>query len=216
MANDDFRPPDDSLAKAGGDSMDRMRRNRMRGGVSVKDWGALGKLVGGLENLDGVLNGIGAMLTGRTQSAFRSQGRSGQWPERSTPNIAGVLRDLEAGGAPKTRRWDDRPALQDTGRLKGSWSWRIVANDAVEVGTTVPYARKHQEGGAETLSVTAAMKQRLAKWLKRRKDERAESLRWLLDVDQVDIKIPQRVMLEITPQDKQDILAAVKRALGVR
>jgi len=206
MAND-YSP-----GQTGGDALSRMSRNKMRGGVSVTDWGRLGKLVGGLENVEGVLKEIGALLTGRTQAAFREQGRTRKWPPRSTPNIAGVLRDLEGGAAPKSRRWDPVPALVDTGRLRGSWSWKITGKDTVEVGTTVPYARKHQEGGSESLKVTQAMKDRLAKWLKRAK-ERGESLRWLLQVDQVQIKIPQRVMLEITPQDKKDILAMVQRWL---
>ncbi len=132
----------------------------------------------------GILGLFGAWFTNELRKAFRTQGaRAGggqstslarkgvpppmPWAPRRVPNVPGVLADLAAGSTPKSRRFVDRPALIDTGRLRDSIAWRPIGRDKIEVGTVVPYADLHQQGGVTTVTVTQKMKDALAKWLKK-------------------------------------------------
>jgi len=80
-----------------------------------------------------VLDGIGALLTSRFQRSWRLQrSPSGDaWGPRLTPNVAGIVKDLNAGGFPKGRRFQPRPAVVDTGRLRGSLTWEVRGSELV-------------------------------------------------------------------------------------
>lgn len=94
------------------------------------------------------------------------------WKDRGetdmVPNWPGVLADLEHGTTPKRHRFDARPVLRDTGRLKGSIAFRLIADHTVEVGTRLPYAGVlHAGGESKSVRITAAIQERLWKWIQK-------------------------------------------------
>ena len=145
--------------------------------------------------------------------AFQKQGRKTKWEPRSVPNLPGIIRDLEKGGNISKRRFDPRPALIDTGRLKNSGATRIVG-DTIYWGTNVPYAGLHQWGGTSEfesyipakkndLKIQAAVRQLKKKGYHKEALMLTRRKRWV-------IKVPARPFLELTEEDYltfQEIIA---------
>lgn len=122
------------------------------------------------------LKQVGALFLATAQESFSKQGLTSKWPERLVPNIPGIIRDLEHSTSIKGRRWEGRPANIDTGLLKKSLSPTVQlplprktgqARAEVTIGTVVPYATKLQEGGKETIPITANVRKNLAALLRR-------------------------------------------------
>lgn len=179
--------------------------------------------------IDPLLKATGLYMVGQVQRAFTDQRRGRvAWRERSVPNLAGIVRDLDEGGEIKSRRWDARPAVIDTGLLRGSIWFRRLTDGTVgiEVGTTVPYARKQQEGGPTTIEIGARAQERIKALLaaiertgkgKAReiraagggkvKGQRglADALRFLRGRDSFELRIPARPYVTVEPEDIQAI-----------
>lgn len=125
-----------------------------------------------LERPRGILEAIGGFIVKESGKAFREQ-RLGNfpWKPRVNPNWPALLRDAEKGAAkPPQRRFQERPALMDTGLLARSIAHRVVSNTDVEVGVAgvaKAYGDKHQVGGeVETAIVTKAIQHRIWLWIK--------------------------------------------------
>lgn len=125
-----------------------------------------------LERPRGILDAIGGFIVKESGRAFREQ-RLGNvaWKPRINPNWPALLRDAEAGvGRPPQRRFQDRPALHDTGLLARSIAHRVVSATDVEVGVAgvaKRYGDLHQVGGeVESVTVTKAIQHRLWTWIK--------------------------------------------------
>lgn len=202
----------EDLARIGGRRLDAMRLQRSGALVTISTYGRLGTVAASPELQQQFLQQAGALLVARMQSAFRAQGRGKPWPERSVPNIMGILADFEAGGTPKKRRWDPKPALVDTGRLRGSIAAR-VASDHVLVGSAAPYASLMQAGGIVERQVSQGVKDALERWLRRNKQHRP-ALDWLTRVDSVKLRVPPRPFIELTSQDRQDLQRLAARVFG--
>ncbi len=150
------------------------------------------------------LTQIGAYLVSQAQSSFRSQGRSSAWPPRMTPNMPGVVRDLNAGQNPKSRRFEPGAALTDTGRLRQSITFQVDKN-SVTVGTNLPYAAVHQSGGTSTVTMTQLGRDTLTAFLRENRDEKFSQLGWLFSVPTFEVEVRQRKFIEITAQDREVI-----------
>lgn len=164
------------------------------------------------------LRQIGAIMVSESQRSFKSQGLQGdRWQGRSVPNVFGIISDFTNGAAaPPARRFQDRPALRDTGRLSGSISFQLVGDTSVDVGTNLPYAQVHQTGGEiESETITSDVQSRLSKWLKGRGKGWKDSLGWLLGArwtgEKLKSRVPERKFLGITRETEQ----AVQRLVGV-
>lgn len=106
-----------------------------------------------IRNPRDLLEAIGFDAQQFCAKSFRNQGlyKLNQWKARSVPSLAGIFADAnKPGGDIKTRRLDPRPALIDTGLLARSISYRVISDRIVLVGTNVPYAKVHNEGGYST------------------------------------------------------------------
>ena len=161
-----------------------------------------------------VLARIGRMVANRAQAAFRLQKRGEDiWPPRGVPNIAGILSDLEKGSSVKKRRFDDRPAGVDTGRLRQSIAWTIIDSTTVEIGTVVEYASKIQFGGEEVIPITKEMKDGLAKFIGE-DPELSADLGFLLKADEYKVNIPPRPFVVVTVQDEEDIRTIVVASIA--
>ena len=194
----------------------------------------------GLRDLGPVLQKIGVLMQRKAANAFRAQKRgSFAWPERMVPNVPGIVADLNKGANPKARRFVGRPALTDTGRLKGSITFD-VRGDSVVVGTSVPYAKTHNEGGSSTVTLTAEGRNKLTKLLrtqrggkKRRAKKRKKGgqdlsaqvkslaaddksnallgLGWLFSKPTFTVNVRKRTFLTVTPDDRREIVKLIEK-----
>lgn len=166
---------------------------------------------------------IAALLQAASQRAFRDQ-RFGTdvWPPRYPnqqgppfANVAGILSDLNRGMNPPKRRFENRPALRDTGemlnRLRGAAA--VTFGDfAITLRSDVPYADKHQTGGQSKQPVTAQAKQGLSRLLKRRPDLRPR-LGFLFTLPMLETEVAKRPFIGVTDETKPKIVRTVEHNL---
>lgn len=124
---------------------------------------------------------IGAVIAKECRKAFPAQALDEmKWPARyegmEEPfiNIAGALEDWNAGRAkPQLNRFQDRPALVGPGggQLGRNIEWKLGGSSEdsayLVVGTRMPYAAVHQEGGFTEIPITDRAKVAIVEWLYR-------------------------------------------------
>lgn len=189
--------------------------------ADVELGGILLRIAGTIRKPQPMLQALGLLVVGRAQKAFMDQKRGAfNWQARATPNILGILADLNRDATPPARRFQPRPAGIDTGNLMqsltpgGVGTVKPVANDAIDVGTVAPGADLIQYGGESFQPVTEKTKANLRAWLKRKNDpELSKFLKFLLrkDVDGFNKDVPARPFLIVTDQDAEDMKAAILR-----
>lgn len=183
--------------------------------VTIEGGQGLRVIAGKLSDPSEALEGIGAYLTSQTQKAFREQRRGDSvWPGRMTPNVPGIVSDLNRGSTPPGRRFSDRPALVDTGRLRASISWRRRGRGEVVVGTQLDYAPVHQRGGNVDVVLTPTGRRNLVAFLRERKDLRP-ALGWLFQRPRFTVRVRPRPFLAITADDQREISEIVDDYLEV-
>lgn len=184
--------------------------------VRVANAGQVEVLSDTLGDLTPVMDSLGALLTARSQASFRTQGKRGRpWPPRLTPNVPGIIRDLNSGGSPKARRFQPRPALVDTGTLRRSITWEVSGSGReVTVGTNVPYAKLHNEGGDSTSTLTSQGRQRLAAWLRRDPTNRVHGLGFLFSQPSVTVAVRKRAFLDLTSDDRKLIVDHIEAGIS--
>lgn len=155
------------------------------------------------------LNIIGLMMVAESQRAFKDQAWEGKaWLPRGKVNTFGIINDLSLGRSIPKRRFDQRPALMDTGLLMKSISHR-VRGTYVEVGTKVKYAQAHQKGGAtRSETVTKSVQKQLWAWLQKKANKKWQpNLGWLLNRKlsgkKIDGRVPARPFLGLTKAMKK-------------
>lgn len=164
------------------------------------------------------LETIGVTLVRQSQNAFDKQALgTHKWPARyrgrGTPfiNVAGALTDLQSAPRVKSRRFDKRPALQNSGQLRNSLTWN-VNGDEVVYGSPRDYAKTHQEGGQSSIAITPRAIKNLAKWLKTAQGKTYRSrMGFLFQAgDSYDFTVNKRPFLGITEQSDRDISEQVE------
>ena len=181
-------------------------------GEKVGRWGR------NLDNPQAALKQIGAMMVAESQRAFKLQkfGKH-KWDARAVPNVYGIISDFHQGRRkPVARRFEDRPALRDTGRLAQSIAFK-VSGMSVTVGSNLDYAGTlHAGGKIESKPINSQVRQLLWKWLKRAGKAWKNDLGWLLNKKFKDTtlkgEVEARPFIGITAQTRRD----VKEAIGVR
>jgi phage gpG-like protein len=169
-----------------------------------------------LENPIATLKAIGSLMTAESQRAFVDQ-RFGDeaWQPRRVPNVLGIIADFHAGKSePPQRRFEDRPALANTGRLRSSIAFRVVGTDTVVVGSNLPYASVHQHGGrVESETMTESVRELLARWLRGKGARWRERLGWLLNRkllgQRLESTVPARRFVGITDKTIEGVREAV-------
>ena len=138
------------------------------------------------QQADKLLTQIGTFLVIQATQAFTNQKLPGlkkwkaKYPNQKSPkfNIAGAISDFASGRSePKRNRYQDRPALEDTGNLKKWWSFDNVSHSVtpkgrfvVEVGAggaVKDYAGLMQWGGTAKQTLTADIKKKMNIFLKK-------------------------------------------------
>lgn len=166
------------------------------------------------------LRKIGAILVMVSRRAFLQQ-RLGdevwlpRYPEQSDPfiNKAGAVADFLAGrSSPLPRRFDRTPALMGTGALQGSIRDEIVGDDAVQVGTSLPYGQVHQTGGESDQFITEDAKALMRRWLSTPRGRAyAEKMSRFVNPNTsvVTTRVHQRRFLGVTPEALDQITGVV-------
>lgn len=184
--------------------------------ITVGDAGEIQVLVDQLSDTRELLDAIGVLLLARAQQAFRQQRRGRQvWPPRMVPNVPGIVRDLNAGGFPKSRRFEPRPAVVDTGLLRNSIVSEVAADGkSVTVGTTVHYAATQNEGGESDVTLTSTGRRQLTTWLRRDASARELGLGWLFNKPTFVVQVRERRFLDIDRDDRKLIVRETEQAIA--
>lgn len=168
------------------------------------------------------LDKIGALLATKAKKAFREQRRGGNvWPPRMVPNVPGIVKDLNKGASIKARRFNPRPALVDTGILRNSITWLVGSSGrSVTVGTNVPYASRHNEGGSSVITLTGEGRKNLVLALRKARKARSSTrnamllgLGWLFSKPSFSVEAQRRPFLVIEDEDRSEIVAMIERNL---
>ena len=128
------------------------------------------------------LKQIGALMVAQSQRSFRDQGLPGeQWDARAPINVYGLVADFAAGKRkPPARRFKDRPALRDTGRLAASISFRVRGKKEVWSGSNLEYATTMNRGGEiHSEPIEGETRRLLWNWLKKQPPEMKAALGFL-------------------------------------
>ena len=159
------------------------------------------KVVAEVMDEGSVMEEIATAMWVKANEAFEDQGRGGQsWPGRMTPNVAAIVKRLNAGKNPRDQDFEPKIALRDTGHLLNSLTPRWGKNFA-EVGTVnADYATKMQEGGPSEIVLTPAGRKRLSTWIRQNRDK-GEEIGWLFGKPKLTINVIPRKFLMVTDDD---------------
>lgn len=160
---------------------------------------------------------IGALMVSSIEKSFLEESRGGKrWPERGqnsniVKNVAGLIEDLNKGGVVKSRRFDSRPVLKDTGFLARSIAFRVLDDTTMEVGTVaVDYARKQQEGGDVKIEISDRAADGIASLIRKRPELEGE-LGKLLNADVYQTQIKPRTFVSFEKKDELETTAETIR-----
>lgn len=146
-----------------------------------------------LANGKPLMKQIGILGVAASQKAFRLQALGNlkweaRYPNQKRPkfNIAGALMDWKSGRAnPKPNRFQDRPALFDTGSLKNKLSYIVYGPLAVKWGSPQQYASLHQEGGEVEIGYDDATAKRISEWLYKKAPQKGKMFTGVLRTNKV-------------------------------
>jgi len=174
-----------------------------------------------LDHPDEIFQGVGGLLVAQAHQAFRDQKFGDEvWPPRypnqSAPkvNVAGVLSDINHGGKPKSRRFEDRPALLDQGDLMKSIA-PTIDGTTVTHGSSLPYAQVSHAGGQSTQAVHPFARIVLAEFLKSNKQYR-KKLGFLFNVESLTTNHVPRPFIGLTDETEEKIIRIMEIFLGCK
>lgn len=167
-----------------------------------------------------ILDRVARVLQRSTRDAFRSQ-RYGKWrwPEvyegSKGPfiNVAGALVDFNEGAsAPRTRQFQRRPALIDSGDLRASVHTRATGPLTLEQWSTRSDARAHMDGQPVVIPVTEQAKRGIASWLfEQGNTDYTPKLNHLLKKEKYIVKLHPRPFMGMTDDLKMELEDAITR-----
>ncbi len=170
-----------------------------------------------LGNLQRVLSQVGILVRSKARSRFRTQGQPpNSWPERMTPNVPGIVSDLNQGSNPPARRFQSRPAGIDTGRLSKDVNFRVSKN-TLTVGSSLDYAGTINFGGTTRVVLRPVGRRQLWMWLqslsRRKRRELGRELGWLFQKPEFNVRVRPRPFLTLTKEEVAEIEETVRAAL---
>lgn len=134
-----------------------------------------------LDKPERALKQIGFLMVAESQAAFKRQtfGRK-KWDARAPINVYGLIADFSLPRTPPGRRFDNRPALKDTGRLSSTIDYDFLGAKEITVGSNLDYSGVLNFGGPiESKPITEAVQSRIARWLKTQSKIIRAKLSWL-------------------------------------
>jgi len=174
-----------------------------------------------LDHPEEILQGVGGMLVSQAKNAFTEQKFGDEvWPPRypnqTAPkvNVAGVLSDINHGGKPKSRRFEDRPALMDIGDLYKSINF-TVDGTTVTHSSSLPYAQVSHAGGQSTQAVHPFARIVLAEFLKSNKQYR-KKLGFLFHVESLTTNHVPRPFIGLTDDTEAKMIRLLEDFFGAK
>lgn len=148
-------------------------------------------------------------MAASSQKRFRDQRApdGSPWPARMVPNVAGIVRDLEAGRTPQPHRFRGRPALVDSGALRDTIRGEVHGK-TVEIVAPKRYGAKMQEGGTSTLpgaKKKGPIRSGLARFLANEGKRWAKDLGWLFSRTTFTVRAQARPFLGMSNEDDKFI-----------
>lgn len=194
-----------------------MRKSRVKKNSAMVEFESI------IKEPTSIMRQIGALLVAESQEAFKKQKFGGEeWKSRGKINVMGIIADFAAGkSSPPARRFQSRPVLIDTGRLRQSITFKVKKSNEVVVGSNLPYAGVHQYGGeTESEVITDAVQAALSKWLKSSGKAHKSKLGFLLSKKMRDqtikAKLPARPFIGVTDQTIIDIADIIGVTLSAK
>lgn len=135
-----------------------------------------------LDKPERALKQVGVLMVAESQAAFKKQtfGRK-KWDARAPINVYGLIADFSLPKTPPGRRFDNRPALVDTGQLRRTIDYDFLGAKEIEVGSNLDYSGVLNFGGPiESKPITEAVQSRIARWLKTQTGTIRSKLSWLV------------------------------------
>jgi len=163
-----------------------------------------------------VLAALGTVIARDARNAFKMQGIGPfKWKARSVPSVAGIVDDMTRSSTPRSRRFEPRPALLNTGRLQKSIAHRVIGKEAVIIGTNVGYGKTHQQGGISSIKVTDKAKKNLKKFLNTGRGKKLrDKLGFLFGKSILRVKVPKRTFLLVTKKTVRAAEALVIKSVN--
>ena len=196
----------------------------MQEGINFLELFPVDEMIAKIKNLEPVLKTIGKEMEIESHRAFLNTEQkfgSFDWPPRyggipfpAKINYAGALQDLTDGPKVQNRRFNDRPALKDSGLLSKSIQHEVLDNSRVRVGVTGPaaqYAGKQQWGLESTQDIPDSAIDKLDKQIDKESDEeRLDGLhalraRLVRDGSVLTTEVQQRPFLGVTDEMQVEI-----------
>lgn len=188
-----------------------MARLTFKKGAKIQRWEEK------LASPQAALKMIGVLAQADSQQAFKSQrfGRK-KWAARAPINIYGIIADFAAGkDKPAARRFDSRPALVDTGRLRSSIAFK-VSGRKVTIGSSLDYAAVLNEGGPiESEKLTERVQQAISEWLDGQNEGMQIALGWLTNPDLRDTTLKGEVEARPFVGITKELIRDVRQVVGV-
>lgn len=169
-----------------------------------------------LQNPRKALKQIGVLMVSESHNAFKQQklGRE-TWEPRAPVNVYGIISDFHEGKKePPARRFERRPALIDTARMRNTIDSDVKGKKMVEVGSNLPYAPVlHHGGKIESKPINGQVQHLLWQWLRKQGQTMKRKLGWLLNRkfrnEKLEGEVPARPIVGITKQTIEDVQEAV-------
>lgn len=134
-----------------------------------------------LDKPERALKQIGVLMVAESQASFKRQtfGRK-KWDARAPINVYGLIADFSLPKTPPGRRFDDRPALMDTGQMRATLDYDFLGAKEIEVGSNLGHSGVLNFGGPiESKPITETVQRRISRWLKTQTDTIRTKLSWL-------------------------------------
>jgi len=112
-----------------------------------------------------ILEQAAVELEARIKEKFSNLGFN-SWLERSSPNLVGILKDLEKGTNVKERRFHSEQTGVDTGILRNSVS--VFVRDNEIIFQAIDYAEDFHEGGRKRITISPNVIYNLKKYKKKK------------------------------------------------
>lgn len=185
----------------------------MPGGYEIFDEGdRVRRWIRSLDKPERALKQVGVLMVAESQGAFKRQGFGRKkWQARAPINVYGIIADFSQPKAPPSRRFDDRPALTDTGQMRKTIDFDFLGVKEIEVGSNLDHSGVLNFGGPiESKPLTETVQRRISRWLKTQSRQVRRQLSKLVRPSMTGKtlkgEVPARPFVGLTDQTVDDII----------
>ncbi len=183
-------------------------------------WPGIERVRDNLKDPTPIMESLGAFVKAGSAQRFDDQGDPPlSWPERMTPNIPGVIADMNRSPNIKARRFQGRPAAIDTNRMAASVDYVVVSPEMVLIGSNLEYAGTQFHGGeSQTEAITEKGQGNLWTFLRSgRGSAHRSDLGFLLNRkmtgQRIDVEIQSREFIGMNEREREEAVELITEGL---